>query len=128
MPALFIRMSVPPKRARTALSNFITASRRLTSTSMVITLAAPPGAAFDNCASAFVRRSAPISAMATFMPKRANRIAAASPMPEGASGDDGDVIGRHGGGRIGGEELAESDIELLPGEKKPQSSQAWMIA
>jgi hypothetical protein len=25
-------------------------------------------------------------------------------------------------------DLVESDIELLPGKKKPHSSQAWMIA
>jgi hypothetical protein len=57
------------------------------------------------------------------MPRRANRIAAASPMPEAPPVMTATLLGE-----MAEEELAESDIELLPGEKKPQSSQAWMIA
>src|SRR6516164_3408936 len=82
MPALFMRISVPPKRCRTALSSCFTLSRLPTSTVMVMTSAAPPGAADDSFASASFRRSAPMSAMQTFMPKRAKRMAAANPIPD----------------------------------------------
>ena len=73
---------MPPKRSRTALSSDATSSIRLTSTTAVMTSAAPPGAAADNRVAASARRSAPISATQTFMPSSANRIAAASPMPD----------------------------------------------
>ena len=44
--------------------------------------AAPPGAADASFVAASARRSAPKSAMQTFMPRRANRIAAAKPNPD----------------------------------------------
>src|SRR6266702_443165 len=82
MPALFIRISVPPNCFRTAASSAATCSKRLTSTSAVMTSAAPPFATDDNCVAASASRPAPISAMQTFMPRPANRVAAARPMPE----------------------------------------------
>ena len=82
MPALFIRMSVPPNRFCTAASSPATSSKRLTSTAAVMTSAAPPLATDASVAAASASRSAPISAMQTFMPRPAKRVAAASPMPE----------------------------------------------
>ena len=82
MPALFIRTSVPPKRARTAASSASTAARSLTSVSDVITAAAPSGAAAASAASASASRAAPRSAMHTRKPRSANRIAAANPIPD----------------------------------------------
>ena len=82
MPALFIRMSVPPNRFCTAASRPATSSKRLTSTAAVITSAAPPLATDASVAAASASRSSPISAIQTFMPRLAKRVAAASPMPE----------------------------------------------
>ena len=82
MPALFIRISVPPNRFCTAACSPATSSKRLTSTEAVMTSAAPPFAADASVAAAPARRSSPISAMQTFMPRPAKRVAAASPMPE----------------------------------------------
>src|SRR5579863_1064396 len=82
MPALFIRISVPPNRFRTASSRAETSSTRLTSVDDTMTLAAPSGAAADSFASASARRSVPRSAIQTFMPRRAKRAAAARPMPD----------------------------------------------
>src|SRR5882757_7181051 len=82
IPALFIRMSVPPNRFCTAPSSSVTSSMRLTSTVAVMILAPPAGEADDSFVSASLRRSVPTSAMQTFKPSAAKRIAAASPMPE----------------------------------------------
>ncbi|MGY4422770.1 hypothetical protein ACVWY2_005219 [Bradyrhizobium sp. JR6.1] len=82
MPALFIRMSVPPNFFATAASRLATSSARLTSTAAVMMSAAPPGAADDSLAAAAFSLSSPRSAMQTFMPASANRVAAASPMPD----------------------------------------------
>ena len=82
MPALFISTSVPPNRFCTEASSAATSSKRLTSTVAVMTSAAPPLATDASVAAASASRSAPISAMHTFMPRPAKCVAAASPMPE----------------------------------------------
>src|SRR5712664_1129387 len=82
MPALFIRISAPPKRSRTVVSSSDTSSIRLTSTVATMISAAPPGATDDTLVSASARRLGSKSAIQTFMPRRANRIAAARPMPD----------------------------------------------
>ncbi len=70
---------------------------RLTSTAAVMMSAAPPGAADDSFAAAAFSRSSPRSAMQTFMPACAKRSAAAKPDAGCASGDHGNMIGRHHG-------------------------------
>src|SRR5215211_5943529 len=82
MPALFIKISVPPNRFCTALSSAIKSSTWLTSTAAAMIWPPPAGDADDSFVSASLRRSVPRSAMHTFMPRAAKRIAAASPIPD----------------------------------------------
>lgn len=80
MPALFISRSVPPKCAPTARSSSVTLSTRLTSTTDVITFVA--AVTDDSFVAASASRPSSTSAMHTFIPARANAVAAARPMPE----------------------------------------------
>jgi hypothetical protein len=84
IPALFIKISVPPNRFRAASSNADTSWIRLTSAGITMTFAAPPGETDDTLVSASARRLVPRSAMQTFMPRAANRVAAARRIPDAA--------------------------------------------
>ena len=97
MPALFIRISVPPNRFCTAASRPATSSKRLTSTAAVMTSAAPPFATDASCCGGFGEAVGADIGDADLHAEAGKARRGGKPDAGRASGDDGNIVRRHGG-------------------------------